>query len=200
MLKILLRLKDRILDNATMFNMVRTITDSRSHNLEVIKKELNAKKNEKILDIGCGLGNFSQVTSGKYVGIDTNKSFIKFANQNYANKNKKFMLMDTTKLEFKDKSFDKTLFISMLHHFSDEESKIILREIQRVTKKQLLMLDLLPTDRRFVKFIYRMDRGSNIRTQKEQFRLVKKYFKIVKYKKFDTLMSVHSLILCKPLK
>ena len=198
MLKTILEFKDKILDNAVMFNLVRTITDSRSHNLSMIKKELSAKKNEKILDIGCGLGNFSQVTGSRYIGIDSNKSFIRFANKHYANKSKKFMLMDATKLKFKDKSFDKTLFISMLHHFSDKESEKILKEAMRVTKKSLIILDLLPTKRLFVNFLYKMDRGSNIRPLEEQFKLIKKHFKIEKYRTFDAMMSSHSLILCSP--
>ena len=200
MIKKLLQLKDKILDNAAIFNLVRTITDSRSHNIGIIKKELKAKKNEKILDIGCGLGNFSGVTGGDYTGIDANQSFIKFANRHYRNANKKFMVMDAKKLQFKDKFFDKSIFISMLHHFSDKESEKILKEIQRVTKKQLLVLDLLPTKRKFIHFLYKMDRGSNIRPIEEQFELIRQYFKIEKYKKFEALMSVHSLILCRPLK
>ena len=181
-----------------MFNLIRKITDSREHNLKIIKIELDAKKNEKILDIGCGLGNFSKVTEGSYIGIDANKSFIGFAKKHYGKKNKKFILMDAAKLNFKDKSFDKSMFISMLHHFSDEESDKVLKEISRVTKKYMLILDLLPTKRAFVKFLYMMDRGSNIRPIEEQFKIIGKYFKIEKYKKFDALMSSHSLILCKP--
>jgi hypothetical protein len=60
------------------------------------------------------------------------------------------------------------------------------------------VLDLLPTKRIFVNFIYRMDRGAYIRPLEEQFKLIEKYFKIEKYKRYEALMSVHSLILCKP--
>lgn len=200
MLKTILKLKDKILDNALMFNFVRKITDSREHNLEIIKKELDAKKNERILDIGCGLGNFSKVTEGNYIGIDSNKSFIRFANKHYGSNNKKFILMDATKLHFKDKSFDKTMFISMLHHFSDQEGEKVLKEAKRVTKKYFLILDLVPTKRLLVNFLYKMDRGSNIRPLEAQFKLIRKYFEIEKYKKYEALMSVHSSILCKPLK
>ena len=198
MLKKLLQLKDKILDNAVAFNLVRNITDSRSHNIGIIKRELNAKNNEKILDVGCGLGNFSKVAEGEYTGIDSNKSFINFAKKHYSSGNKKFLLMDAAKLTFKDKSFDKSMFISMLHHFSDEESNKVLVEISRVTKKYMLVLDLLPTKRLLVRFLYRMDTGSSIRPLEEQFRLLRKYFKIEKYRTFDALMSSHSLILCKP--
>ena len=143
MVKIFLKLKDRILDRGVVFNLVRSITDSRSRNLDVIKAELNAGKNEKVLDIGCGIGNFSKVTEGSYLGIDANKSFIDFANKNYGTENKKFIVMDAKKLKFKDKSFDKSIFISMLHHFSDGDSKKVLKEASRVTKKYMVILDIL---------------------------------------------------------
>ena len=198
MLKAILQLKDRILDNAVMFNFVRNITDSRNQNLNIIKKELNAALNEKVLDIGCGLGNFNKATNGEYTGVDLNKSFINFANKNYSNKNKNFVIMDVTKLKFKNKSFDKSMFISMLHHFSDKDSDRILKEAGRVTKKYLVLLDLLPTKRLLANFLYKMDRGSNIRPLEDQFRLVKKYFKVIKYRKFDALMSSHSLMVCRP--
>ena len=91
MLKTILHLKDRILDNAVVFNLVRNITDSRNQNLNIIRKELNAAPNEKVLDIGCGLGNLNRATDGPYTGIDLNKSFINFAKKNYASKNKKHL-------------------------------------------------------------------------------------------------------------
>ncbi|HJN57315.1 MAG TPA: hypothetical protein QGI22_05165, partial [Candidatus Woesearchaeota archaeon] len=73
-------------------------------------------------------------------------------------------------------------------------------EAGRVTKKYLVLLDLLPTKRLLANFLYKMDRGSNIRPLEDQFRLVKKYFKVIKYRKFDALMSRHSLMVCRPLK
>jgi len=196
----LLRLKDRILDNAIMFNIVRTFTDSRNHNLSMIKEALNSKKNDKILDVGCGLGNFSRVTDGIYTGIDLNPSFVKFAKKNYSAKNKEFMVADATNLKFKDKSFDKSMFISMLHHFPDSDADKILRELQRLTKDYLVVLDLIPSNRMIVKFMYVMDRGSSIRPINAQQKLIKKYFRIVQYKKFDASMSAHSLMVCRPLR
>lgn len=200
MIETILQIKDRILDNAIIFNLVRSMTDSRNLILDMIKEELNAAANEKILDVGCGLGNFSEVTHGYYTGIDMNTSFIKFAKKHYGNNNKIFMAMDAKKLNFKDKSFDKSLFISMLHFFSDNDNEKVLKEIMRVTKKFLIVLDLIPTERPHVNFLYKMNRGHYIRALDKQLRLIRKYFKIERYSIHEESMFNYSLIVCKPLK
>jgi ubiquinone/menaquinone biosynthesis C-methylase UbiE len=199
-MKQVLQLKDKVLDNAFMFNLVRGITDSRSHIFKLVKKELNARKNEKILDVGCGLGNFSKVTQGSYTGVDLNKSFIKFAKKNYGSKNRKFFVMDATRLPYKNKSFDKATFLSMLHHFSEKDNQKVLKELARVTKKYIVVLDLLPTKRPIAGFLVKMDRGDHVRPLGKQFKILKKYFKVLRYSKHHALMSSHSLIICKPLK
>ena len=109
-------------------------------------------------------------------------------------------MMDATKLDFNDKSFDKSMFISMLHHFSDEDNKKVLKEMRRVTKKYLVVLDLLLPKGKIANFLVKMDRGSYVRPLEDQFKLIKKYFKIIEYKKYNALMSSHSLMICRPLK
>ena len=208
MLKKILELKDKILDNAEMFNFVRSITDSRSHNLSIVKKELDAGRQEKILDIGCGIGNFSKFAEGSYTGIDFNENFIKYAIRHYGGKNKMFMVMDAKKLKFRNKSFDKSIFVGMLHHFSDEECGMILKEAMRVTKKRLVISDMLPTKglnlplprKMLVNFIYKMDRGSSIRPKEKQLEIVRKYFKVEKFIKYNARMGINSLMVCRPLR
>jgi len=199
-MKAILGLKDKILDNALIFNFVRSITDSRNNIFSIVKKELNAGKNEKVLDVGCGLGNFSKAADNHYIGIDLNKSFIRFSRKNYGSKNRQFFVMDATKLPFKDKHFDKSMFISMLHHFSEEHNNKVLKELARVTKKYVVVLDLLPTKRPIASFLVKMDRGNYVRPLEKQFKILEKYFKIAKHSRIDALMSSHSLIVCRPLK
>jgi len=199
-MNIILQFKDKILDNAFVFNLVRSVTDSRDNLLKIVQKELAVKEDEKIIDIGCGLGNFSQATPGDYTGIDLNKSFIKFAKKKYRNKNKKFLVMDATKLPYSNNNFDKSMFLSMLHHFSEEENQKVLKELARVTKKYIVILDTLPTKKFVAGFLVKMDRGNYIRPLEEQLIILKKHFKIISCIKHNAFLSYHSLIICEPLK
>ena len=183
-----------------MFNLVRSITDSRNHLIHIIRKELNAEDNEKILDVGCGLGNFSPAVRKNYMGIDFNPSFISFAKKNYGNDDKKFFVMDAKKMKFKDKYFDKSIFISMLHHFSEQDNSEILKEIARITKKYTVLIDLIPTKRPIAGFLVKMDRGEYVRPLEEQKRIIQKHFKIVKLNIIEASLSSHSVMVCKPLK
>ena len=77
MLEKFLQLKDRVFDNPLIFNL-KSPFDGREKNLKLFRSYLKVKKNEKVLDIACGTGNFSKVTDGDYVGIDLNKKFVDY--------------------------------------------------------------------------------------------------------------------------
>lgn len=199
MLEKFLQLKDRVFDNPLIFNL-KSPFDGREKNLKLFRSYLKVKKNEKVLDIACGTGNFSKVTDGNYVGIDLNKKFVDYANSHYGSSNKKFIVMDAKHIHFKNKSFDKALFVSLLHHVSDEESEKMLSEACRVTKKRLLMIDLAPSDRKVIKFLYNMDRGANIRPIDDQVKLISRYFKIRKFRIINNFFVAYALYVCAPLK
>jgi len=192
-------IKDKILDNSFAFKIVRFLFGGHKKSMQIIKKELFQTKNKKILDVGCGLGNYSQIADGFYVGGDTNKSFIKFASMRYGKRHKYFVIFDAAKMCFKDKSFHKSLFISMLHHFSNIIDSAILKEIKRVTKEEVIILDLNPQNNNlFIKFFYFMDRGHYIRPLEEQISLISKFFNIKKTFSFISGTNLNSLFICNP--
>mgnify|MGYP001607985361 CR=1 FL=1 len=93
--------------------------------MEVIKQNFNIKKNDILLDVGCGTG-LSSDFSCKVVGIDPSVDLIQ---QN--NKNK--IVARAENIPFKDKTFDKIISISSMHNFDDFKEGI--KEIKRVGKK-----------------------------------------------------------------
>jgi len=194
-------IKDKLLDNFFTFKIVRFLFSGSRKTIKIVKRELSHKKDEKILDVGCGLGNYSQVTNGFYVGADLNKSFVKFASQKYGRHNKYFAIFDAERMCFKKKSFHKTLFMSMLHHFPNSVNTKILKEIKRVTREEVIILDLNPkTENLFIKFFYFMDRGHYIRTLEKQIFVINKSLKIKKILSFISGTSLHSLFICQPKK
>lgn len=113
-----------------------------------ILKMLNPKKNEIILDVGCGPGLYALYFStrcSRVYAIDLNSEKIKKAKK----LNKKLSLSanfkkgSITNLPYKDNFFDKVLCSEVLEHI--KEDKIAMAELSRVTKKKGLIVLSIPS-------------------------------------------------------
>ncbi len=100
--------------------------------LTIIKNNLNIKKKDRLLDVGCGSGISSRVFNCSITGIDKSERMVEVANTT-ENKNFKAIVGKAEKLPFKDKSFDKTICVTAIHNFENPEKAI--EEIIRVTKE-----------------------------------------------------------------
>jgi len=86
----------------------------------------------KLLDIGCGTNLFSKLYKGKTTGIDT-----------HSWKNIDYVVKDSSRLDFKDKSFDTITIIAALNHFSNR--KAVLKECHRLLKDNgRLIITMIP--------------------------------------------------------
>lgn len=72
----------------------------------------------RVLDVGCGIGNYRDSFGPNYVGIDINPDYIETARQRYGGR---FEVMDASKLDFPENSFDDVITIATTHHLTDEE-------------------------------------------------------------------------------
>ena len=112
------------------------------------------KKNEKLVDLGCGTGSFSrriQRYGLKIIGIDISKESILFAKS--ISKNIDFVVGDIEKIGFKDNSFDIVVFSGVLHHFSDFSKAI--KEGYRVLKPNGRMFAYDPNKLNPIMWLYR---------------------------------------------
>lgn len=96
---------------------------------------LNVKSGDKILDAGCGTGNFTKKIkeSNKnidIIGIDISAKMLSIAKQK--NPNIKFKKMDLNNLKFDDNTFDK--IISMAAFEFIKKPKKVINELLRVLK------------------------------------------------------------------
>ena len=112
-----------------------------------VVKILQIKKENKILEVGCGAGaliyGISQFVKCNFYGVDYSNKLIKIAKM--VMPNFYWKQMDSNKLRFKDSSFDGVIVHSVLQYMPDETyAKKTLDELVRVckSKKNILILDI----------------------------------------------------------
>ncbi|MDP2947695.1 MAG: class I SAM-dependent methyltransferase [Nanoarchaeota archaeon] len=147
-----------------------------------IKYHSNISKNSKILDIGCGSGEYliflsNSFRKGKYYGVDISKLAIDQANKNLM-KNKfnffgdpffrgfaynvnaenfKFSKVNGTDFLFQGSYFDIIYFVMVLHHTYEYER--LIKEAYRMLKNDglLIIVDLKGQSeliKMFIKFVF----------------------------------------------
>lgn len=98
------------------------------------------KPGEYVLDAGCGYGRMS-VLFTNYMGVDFSPDFIEKAKELYPNK--EFIQGNLKELPFNDKEFDWSICVSIKRMIEDNcgvgEWKLMLKELQRVSKKVLIL-------------------------------------------------------------
>ena len=112
---------------------------------EYVYQEL--KGSHRILDVGCGIGQFEQKLSELNItGLDNSKEILEEARKR---SNKTFVLGDAESLSFDNASFDAVFYVATLE-FVDSYRKAI-QEAYRVTKPngKLLVMMLNPKSEYF---------------------------------------------------
>ena len=103
--------------------------------VEKLVQLLGIASNSKILDMGCGTGNYTyalQIMTDKIIGLDMSAGMLAQAKTKYPGIS--FVQSDVTNLPFESESFDGTFAIQVLHHIKEKER--FLREAHRILRKQ----------------------------------------------------------------
>lgn len=191
-----------LLDNPYMFNYIRYLLAGEQKGMKgFIKNYLDKYKCMSIVDLCSGTGDFAGLTheNAYYIGWDINKDFINFARKRYlGKKNKSFAIVDILNpKKNREEKFDAVLLISTIHHFSDEDLKIILPLVSKMVKKVVIIADIIPDPPHLLqRFFAKIDRGKFVRPAKEKIRILEKYFKVVKTQEIPTRTAVQFGIIC----
>ena len=178
------KIRDSLASNPRLFSFLRKVIElGFIKEKTIITQSLKTGKDQKILDIGCGTGEFSGLFNKEnYTGIDINKEYINFAKT----KNKKnFLVMDATDLKFADNTFDAILIMAVLHHLELTGMERVLSEAKRVLKpngKILILEDakLEGQDGMLTKLVQKFDKGAFIREPGEYQRIALRYFQFLR--------------------
>lgn len=112
---------------------------------------LNAKnycQDNKVLDVACGEGYGSALLkkwgAKKVIGVDCSEEAIKKAKKYFKQVNVEYMVADACQLPFEDNSFDLVVSFETIEHVDDDVA--FLKEIQRVAKKDAVIIVSCPND------------------------------------------------------
>jgi len=106
--------------------------------LSIIKDNLDIKKEDMLLDVGCGTGISSEFDC-KVIGIDLSLPLLKL------NKNKDKFAGTAEMLPFRDDIFDIVVSMTAIHNFKDIEKS--LKEMKRVGKGEFVFSILKKSDK-----------------------------------------------------
>lgn len=192
----------RLLDHPIIFNKIRYLLAGNQLELkQFIQKNLIKYDCKTIADFCCGTGDFAEICpkDSLYYGWDINDEFIKYAAYKYKkDMNKRFIKANIlySQVIYK-KKFDCVLLISAVHHFTNEELKVMLPKIKKITKKVLIVADIIPNPPNLIqKSFVPLDRGRYIRPKEEKLRILGKYFKIKKTQLIPVRTAMQLGIIC----
>ncbi len=163
-----------------------------------IKPLIGVREHEKVLDICCGLGEYSLMFRGEYVGVDFDKRYIDYAVKKYGSQERKFICQDIRKIDFDEKYFDRAIMINAVHHFSDEENLEIFKKVASLIKDEFIIVDAdLNSSNFFQKILLRLDKGVYLRSLEEHKLLASRVFKVKEVFSFSSRTKSVALCLLK---
>jgi ubiquinone/menaquinone biosynthesis C-methylase UbiE len=142
-----------------------------------IKKYLQehiSKIDEKILDQGCGTGEYSLLFGNRYTGLDVSSNYIVDAQKKYSGT---FIVGSAYKMQFPDNKFDVVFAVGLHHHLTEEQAKKAIKESLRVVKEggKVLIVDAMRPKNKLnlVGLILRkIDRGGFVRDYRKTLTLL----------------------------
>ena len=126
---------------------------------------------KSVLDIGTGTGAWAaainKMGASKVHGVDFSDKMLAQAEKNHPEMDFSFSHADNL-IQFEDNSFDIVTASFVLHGHDKETRKTILKEMKRVSKKYVILHDMIGRTPIFVKFLEFLEQ-SDYRNFKRQF-------------------------------
>jgi SAM-dependent methyltransferase len=117
-----------------------------------------------LLDIGCGIGQYSTLASGEYLGIDLNRRYINYAQSRRGGPGRSFRCVDVRDLSAEGRSFDVVLMVDFLHHLDECACHSLLETARAMTRRALVSFEPIAEQRNPVgRWIVEHDRGDHMR-------------------------------------
>jgi SAM-dependent methyltransferase len=117
-----------------------------------------------ILDIGCGIGQYASLTSGRYVGVDLNCPYVEHARRRRGDERHTFRCVDAGELVAEGDRFDLVLMVDFLHHVDDDAAVAVLRTARELSTCAVVSLEpVTEQENRVGRWFIEHDRGEHMR-------------------------------------
>jgi SAM-dependent methyltransferase len=142
--------------------------ESNRRRVEIISNAIPLKRDEVVIDIGCGVGTFTYrmaLRGGRAIGLDYSLTSLKVARglaerKFKGNKRIYFVAADATRLPFQDSSADVIVAADFVEHIDDKGKERFLDESARALGKNGRMIIFTPNKlREFIGTIVRWFEG-----------------------------------------
>jgi ubiquinone/menaquinone biosynthesis C-methylase UbiE len=185
----------RVVQNSAFFYYARTHFYWGS--MKRMRRALDLRPGERLLDVGCGSGMGAKLTKGTYIGVDNEMSYLRFAHGRLRHRGThSFACMSAMQLTFADNTFDKAMMLNLVHHLDETILDRFLLELRRVVRKQVFILDHAPDhDNAVSGWLLSLDRGAHIRRRAELRRLLARHYDIANEEAFFNLEHTISHVL-----
>lgn len=173
-----------ILSFAAGYRLFGKLAGAHRLRVEYATRYIHAKAGDKVLDCGCGPGDFlDYLPDVDYVGVDISEDYIKSARRRFGNR-ATFRVGSVGRETMSEEGYyDLVLANGLLHHLDDHEAGEFLRVAHRCLKPSgwLVTLDGCYTDgqSRAARFFLDRDRGSHVRSLEAWLDLVRPVFPTV---------------------
>jgi SAM-dependent methyltransferase len=132
---------------------------------EKLLKEFGVLANDpSVLDIGCGIGQYSRLTKGNYLGVDLNERYINYATKKHKRANETFRSANVEHLLKENHRFDVVIMVDFLHHIPDQTCVELLRTAQKMAGRYVVSFEpVTEQSHPLGKWIVDNDRGDHVR-------------------------------------
>jgi len=156
------------MDNPVVWEMSRRFLDIYlglyRKRLDILREWGCLRGDPSVLDIGCGIGQYANISKGKYLGVDLNEKYIKYARKRNHKSNQSFICADVVTGLNESSKFDLVLMVDFLHHISDGNISSILTAATHLTKGYIVIFEPCPNQTHLIgRWLIDHDRGEYMR-------------------------------------
>jgi SAM-dependent methyltransferase len=164
-----------IFDFPSLFHHIRGICNGDYY--APLREILDLKAGDSLLEVGCGTGGGSVLAGPgiEYVGIDTDRTYVNYANRHYGRAGVIFKHVDVHAIQG---TYSKAVVMCTLHHLSDDEVRSLGSRLREIVSGPVAVADPDPVESRGIqKMILRCDRGRYVRPIPDHLRLLDRSYR-----------------------